>query len=140
MKTTPLLFNADMVNALLDGRKTMTRRIVKGKSVKVTHLQPCIGRPHVYDSITNKEILYPYGKKGDLIWVRETCKAKELTDKEAEILFSEGMAGKIHDFLVDKFIEEEACRTLELRINDWFATVTPEKILNVYLELKPNYD
>lgn len=33
MKTIPMIFNTEMVKALLDGRKTVTRRIVKDQSI-----------------------------------------------------------------------------------------------------------
>ncbi len=46
----PIIFSTEMVKAILDGRKTMTRRIIK--------LQPI---RHC-----------PYGQVGDRLWVRET--------------------------------------------------------------------
>ena len=63
MKERPILFSAPMVRAILDGRKTMTRRVVKTQSVKydVINGVPC-PRP----------IPCPYGKPGDRLWVRET--------------------------------------------------------------------
>ena len=62
MKERPILFSAPMVRAILDGRKTMTRRVVKTKSVKydVINGVPC-PRP----------IPCPFGKPGDRLWVRE---------------------------------------------------------------------
>jgi hypothetical protein len=55
----PILFSTDMVEALLSGRKTMTRRVVK---------------PQI-DGYCNwhspKLIPCPFGNVGDILWVRE---------------------------------------------------------------------
>lgn len=76
MKTTPLLFNSDMVRALLDGRKTQTRRIIKGKRHRDTERFQNFYFDQWdelrYDGLRLTTIKCPYGKKGDLIWVRET--------------------------------------------------------------------
>lgn len=78
----PILFNAEMVRAVLDGRKTQTRRVVKpqpekqtewfkyleeGKYISMNHILG-IGNP---TSIGNA-IKCPYGSPGDELWVRET--------------------------------------------------------------------
>lgn len=55
-KQRPILFSTPMVQAILDGRKTQTRRIVKP--------QP------PYDE--HEVITCPYGHAGDVLWVRET--------------------------------------------------------------------
>ena len=65
----PILFSTDMVQALLAGRKTQTRRILKVKGCKAFI-------PHSSWSLEeikrwNKEY-HPYGKVGDLLYVRET--------------------------------------------------------------------
>lgn len=72
MKVTPMLFNDEMARAIVDGRKTQTRRIVKPAKCRNTplcDLSPCeiageINRGDYSNS--------PYGKPGDLIYVRET--------------------------------------------------------------------
>jgi hypothetical protein len=65
MKERPILFSTPMVRAILDGRKTQTRRLVSE-----THL------PFIEDIIKNlyrwDKRPFPYGKKGDKLWVRET--------------------------------------------------------------------
>lgn len=73
-KEHPILFSTPMVQALLEGRKTMTRRICK--------LQP--GEGEYYEQLAEDDWAYislggmsgpyrcPYGKIGDTIWVRET--------------------------------------------------------------------
>jgi len=61
MKEYPILFNGEMVRAILDGRKTMTRRVLKPQP------EPCgdgILRPLITEC--------PYGYIGDKLWVRET--------------------------------------------------------------------
>jgi hypothetical protein len=73
MKTRPILFSAPMVRALLDGRKTQTRRIVKPQPT----YQGFDGPP-TYDSFgefsypAQRGVKCPYGIPGDRLWVRET--------------------------------------------------------------------
>lgn len=68
----PILFSGPMVRAILEGRKTVTRRVVKGE----------------FDAISPSGIRYkknasrsrmanpcPYGQPGDRLWVRETTMA-----------------------------------------------------------------
>lgn len=69
MKERPILFSAPMVNAILDGKKTQTRRVIKGhwkewlESINdITNL----------DASCALENQCPYGKPGDQLWVRET--------------------------------------------------------------------
>jgi hypothetical protein len=70
-KERPILFNAPMVRALLNGSKTQTRRIYKyrkhpdaGCDMAASEL---VREPqHVIDRIC------PYGRAGDRLWVKET--------------------------------------------------------------------
>jgi len=88
MKERPILFSSSMVRALLDGRKTQTRRIVKKQISDIHKFQGWIIESTdkkrdgcaswgigdgalVYDLIVAK---CPYGKQGDRLWVRETFK------------------------------------------------------------------
>lgn len=92
MKERPILFSAPMVRAILDGRKTQTRRIMKAQP------SPCDHKPWpgAYDPkwVCDEDgwhcatcgngvelartksgvtgIRCPYGDRGDRLWVRET--------------------------------------------------------------------
>ena len=70
-KERPILFNADMVNAILDGRKTQTRRIVKptkDRNGSGCQLAPC----EIAGEVNGGDYaLCPYGQPGDRLWVRE---------------------------------------------------------------------
>ena len=74
MKERPILFSAPMVRAILDGRKTQTRRIAKvtDKDCKPGMITPLAG--FVPRTIANHISYCPYGKTGDRLWVRETFK------------------------------------------------------------------
>lgn len=75
----PIIFSGPMVRAILDGRKTQTRRVAKLNCAGRVALR---GRQwHVDDP--NAFLACPYGVPGDRLWVREACRAHELTDKEA---------------------------------------------------------
>lgn len=67
MKERPIIFSAPMVRAILDGRKTQTRRIVNKKHLPF--LANITG--NFLDGKWNQRPL-PYEKLGDRLWVRET--------------------------------------------------------------------
>lgn len=66
IKERPILFSAPMVRAILDGRKTVTRRPVKGSALK--WLEEFV--PEFVALSANE--LCPFGQPGDQLWVRET--------------------------------------------------------------------
>lgn len=76
MKEKPMLFNGEMVRAILDGRKTQTRRVVKGvrndnciKSGRrtVVHVLDAVEKGHCpYGA---PEIVYGCGKRGIMMTI-----------------------------------------------------------------------
>jgi hypothetical protein len=64
----PILFSTPMVQAILGGKKSMTRRVIKPQP---TRPYWC-GIGHGWDDGHGYEIKCPYGKPGDNLWVRET--------------------------------------------------------------------
>ena len=67
MAEHPILFSSEMVRALLVGRKTQTRRVVRPSSRGCT--------------VGCYTIRCPYGVPGDRLWVREAWAARHLYDK-----------------------------------------------------------
>lgn len=93
MTEKPILFSASMVQAILAGRKTQTRRVVKPQpewqerqglvvpgwswehgGVK---LNGWPDRKRFAGELVDK---CPYGKPGDILWVRETWRPEELKE------------------------------------------------------------
>ena len=73
-----------MVRAILDGRKTQTRRIVKPQPLHVTPFMTGqlggektptgeFGLHLNNDRVIEKHVRCPYGQPGDRLWVREAC-------------------------------------------------------------------
>lgn len=91
MKERPILFSAPMVNAILDGKKTQTRRILKfpenvrvetvyrwrpapvaGYGVKGEYVPLNVNGGISTKAFHDHSIPCPHGKVGDQLWVRET--------------------------------------------------------------------
>ncbi len=69
IKERPILFSAPMVRAILEGRKTVTRRQVKKQAAL-----DCLaaGFEPAFLALPGNSDLCPYGQPGDRLWVRET--------------------------------------------------------------------
>jgi hypothetical protein len=98
-KERPILFSAPMVRAILEGRKTVTRRAVKGFQIPTENAAIPIGDRQRWSAIGQRDPRYgfcvfgsteaacakeleeyapcPYGKPSDRLWVRETTEADE---------------------------------------------------------------
>ena len=87
MKERPILFSGPMVRALIDGRKTQTRRVMKPNAcglevdeiTELPALDPilkCVvsGHSGVWEDGHGFDLRWncPYGVPGDRLWVRET--------------------------------------------------------------------
>lgn len=76
-KERPILFSGPMVRAILDGRKTQTRRVVKPQP-KAPHLGymatdgGALQCGADYPDGDDDFVRCPYGVPGDRLWVRET--------------------------------------------------------------------
>lgn len=101
-KFHPILFSTPMVQAIREGRKTMTRRTAKG--VKYT-VNQC-----------------PYGKVGDVLWVRETSTQESITDEAPFKTIYKADVGENYPMGSNKwkpsiFMPKSACRIF-LEITD----------------------
>ncbi len=85
MRERPILFSGEMVRAILDGRKTQTRRVVKPTKQNATGFAIVDFDSHSVavfntfeDSMSDEDgvewpISCPHGGPSDRIWVRESC-------------------------------------------------------------------
>lgn len=68
VKEYPILFTGPMVRAILDDKKHMTRRLVKGQALE--WLRPGMFSPAFVANPENG--MCPYGVEGGRLWVKET--------------------------------------------------------------------
>nr|DAF23431.1 MAG TPA: ASCH domain protein [Caudoviricetes sp.] len=75
MKERPVIFNSEMVRAILDGRKTQTRRTIAnvGSDNCIPLQKPTKTKDGIYTHVMDApgHDLCPFGRVGDRLWVRE---------------------------------------------------------------------
>lgn len=85
VRERPILFSGPMVRAILEGRKTQTRRVVKALPEWFNRVHTCSGE---IDRATGQTLRHdclsdstgefyqfcPYGAPGDVLWVREALR------------------------------------------------------------------
>lgn len=72
MSIKPILFNTEMVRAILDGRKSCTRRIVKHDVEAILNSPYHKEHPEVEDEQIISKLCIPPYQPGDILYVRET--------------------------------------------------------------------
>jgi len=81
MATKPILFNTEMVRAILDGRKTQTRRVIKDKDITNNFDIDVDGSVYAYIDQETGDSYPPTAiakyQVGDILWVRETWSKDE---------------------------------------------------------------
>jgi hypothetical protein len=89
----PIIFSGEMVRAILDGRKTQTRRVCKEQPKRSNYLREATSREaprfvgqsfieSTYQANVVACIECPYGQPGDRLWVRETWRVHSSLDSE----------------------------------------------------------
>lgn len=100
MKERPIVFTGEMVRAILDGRKSQTRRVVKPQPPQGASLVEFGPHDHISEFHRNKLhwfvaeaddlwpceredcICCPYGQPGDRLWVREAFAYRYFTSDD----------------------------------------------------------
>lgn len=147
-KMKPILFNTEMVKAILEGKKTVTRRVVKEKGWNI------IGRPKFagnefwfYVCMENKEVnsktatchlLKPPYNVGDILYVRETWEIQSAHRFECDAKIAYKAGGDMHKIQFetredyDKFVWNK-------HIGDgrWYPSIhMPKEAARILLQVK----
>ncbi|WP_442956118.1 hypothetical protein [Pantoea sp. AS142] len=102
MRERPIIFNADMVRAVLDGRKTQTRRIMRVqpesnqfglRRIIASAKRSDTGKYHWTESnatgnhIRSAPFSFPFGAIGDRLWVREAFRVHSRATDVATLVY-----------------------------------------------------
>lgn len=120
IKSRPIIFTGHSVRSILDGTKTMTRRIMKPQPSEAFSGEVGIFHPTkiardgeeypgdpIFGASSNDEgYRFPYGAPGDHLWVKEVWRLVGWDDDYAEIEYSDGIrhrveAGDDHDVFIE---------------------------------------
>lgn len=119
----PILFNTEMVRAILEGRKTCTRRVVKKDKVDAVLSSPArMGNPDIHDDRFIKCLCTAPCEIGDILYVRETwCSAYD---------------GERYFYLSDKHTDREEKQLLDYNDVKWRPSIhMPKEAARLFLRV-----
>lgn len=131
----PILFNTDMVRAILDGRKTCTRRVIKNLIVFNQEEETFSHKDKKSDigykvGLTKDEIVeYAPYQAGDILWVRETW-------KQYEKRVGKGRQTHLQKFYGYKADADNLNNPSEFYEGNWKPSIhMPKKAARIFLEV-----
>lgn len=91
MRERPIIFSAPMVRAILDGRKTVTRRVVKPQPssellADFAEIRAMRGSNRTDAQMLSDCLSCPYGAPGDRLWLREAWQALDGNERARRIM------------------------------------------------------
>ena len=120
----PILFNTEMVRAILDGRKTMTRQVIKPQPQG--HFEVSENPIYIYDTDFSQGKIMPPYQTGDILYVRETW---YLTD----------CLGLQNGYIYKASVDERQLRILEKTtgiIPKWYPSIhMPKEVARIFLKV-----
>ncbi|HHC3981409.1 TPA: hypothetical protein ACN7ID_000290 [Klebsiella pneumoniae] len=131
-----MIFNAEMVRAILDGRKTQTRRPIKWKQTRFTEIgerEDGSKWPWSEDAEHACDFWHPcpFGAVGDRIWVRETFAALEPGSYE-QVKPQEGHCQDLRYAATDRLAKSDA----DIRGYKWVPSIhMPRWASRILLEI-----
>lgn len=134
LRERPILFSGPMVRAILDGKKTQTRRLVKPQfDGKETF--------GAYDIYGTSGRCCPYGKPGDRLWVRETWAHARMPSEDILVFratspddrfnYACPQEGTIAQYKIDKWRPAIHMPRLASRINLEITDVRVERLQEI---------
>jgi hypothetical protein len=156
MKEHPIIFNSEMVRAILDGRKSQTRRVIKAPVLYLDCFQAKVrppttikqGKDGVWyfswygDTAGGFGLKCPYGGIGDRLWVRETVRACEdsngwdgvyyLADAEFRVIENTPEAGERWGELYN-YRKKKGAKVPSIHMPRWASRITLE-VKRVWVE------
>ncbi|QUI24885.1 hypothetical protein HZI73_22420 [Vallitalea pronyensis] len=143
MKERPILFNTDMVKAILEGRKTQTRRVIKGvnrmdflgqivESTDRTHKNAAAFGFGSFGNIVDAEI-ERYIKipcfENDILYVRETW-------KKYQKMVGQGNKCYLKEFYGYKSDEDNPNNPSEFYDGNWIPSIhMPKQVARIFLKV-----
>jgi hypothetical protein len=138
MNEHPILFSGAMVRAILKGRKSKTRRVIKPQPPhwKWNHDsfdERCIN-VSTDDDNDGYYVICPYGKPGDRLWVKETWAHDDLNCKDVKCGNRDHIWWKAHEkkIVADSFAGDARWRSSRF-MPRWASRITLE-IMTVHVE------
>lgn len=123
MKERPILFSGPMVRAILEGRKTQTRRIVKPKPEFANKngipFFPSRGGPVDYR-------ICPFGTAGDRLWVREAFRVGFDENLGGCVIHYRAGGSKPEPQCRVRALDEEGCYRPSIHMPRWASRITLE--------------
>ena len=122
-RVLPILFNTEMVRAILDGRKMVTRRILKHDTRALLNSPYCKTHPEVPDKQTIEKLCESPYEQGDVLYVRETwCSRYD---------------GEKYFYLADKCTKREEKKLLDYGEVKWRPSIhMPKEAARIFLKVK----